>query len=540
MKNHIKRVTAMLLAVIMIGGAAPFAGFLNIRSEAADYKLGDIIEYGTYPQSDVTAELGEVLDQQSGEWRSYGYYSGTGENYDGQMTASDYMRYKDVLYNGEKYRGVIFDDYRPHRSGYTLAADNSFQDDNNYFTDKVYWFKYDTIKWRVLDPSTGFIMCNSIIDSQAYNNYIVYADGKYWGDTNKTYYANNYAKSSIRLWLNIDFYNTAFSNEQKANIKMTTVNNDCWATLNGDASKKEYDAPLTSDKVFLLSWAEMTNSAYGFNSSESSPDAAKQLKISEYAICQGLWVYTNSGSAYNKVSDWRLRSPYESSNDTSGIDGNGRAHRSGGVSSTSGGICPALKLQELKSDLAGSEIGEPEHTHIYIAEETPPTCTERGYYTYVCDCGDSYVEYIDAKGHTEGKWVVTKQPTLTETGIKTLYCSVCGEALRTDVVPKLEPTVKSVQIDDIKVTYKKSAAINPVITCDPGTKYTVTYTSSNPKGVSVDNDGNANGLKTGSYSVTVTVIDSCGNTVTDTCTVKVKLTFWQVLIKIFLFGWIWY
>ena len=47
-----------------------------------------------------------------------------------------------------------------------------------------------------------------------------------------------------------------------------------------------------------------------------------------------------------------------------------------------------------------SQAGEPEHTHSYKAVVTPPTCTERGYTTYSCECGDSYVDsYVNALGH---------------------------------------------------------------------------------------------------------------------------------------------
>ena len=40
------------------------------------------------------------------------------------------------------------------------------------------------------------------------------------------------------------------------------------------------------------------------------------------------------------------------------------------------------------------------HTHDYDAVVTAPTCTERGYTTYTCECGDSYVsDYVKELGH---------------------------------------------------------------------------------------------------------------------------------------------
>lgn len=106
--------------------------------------------------------------------------------------------------------------------------------------------------------------------------------------------------------------------------------------------------------------------------------------------------------------------------------------------------------------------------------------------------------------------------------------------------PDDKKAVKSVKVDDVTINYKKSAALKPQITSDQGVKYTVKYESSNPKAATVDKDGNVYGAKKGTADIEVTVTDENGNTVTDTCKVTVKYTFGQWLIKILLFGWIWY
>ena len=60
------------------------------------------------------------------------------------------------------------------------------------------------------------------------------------------------------------------------------------------------------------------------------------------------------------------------------------------------------------------------HVHSYKAVVTAPTCTEKGYTTHTCSCGDSYVDtYVDALGHAWNNGKVTKEPTETETGVKT-------------------------------------------------------------------------------------------------------------------------
>ena len=88
--------------------------------------------------------------------------------------------------------------------------------------------------------------------------------------------------------------------------------------------------------------------------------------------------------------------------------------------------------------------GEKAHEHRYEAVVTAPTCTERGYTTYTCACGDSYVaDYVDALGHTEAEAVIENNvdPTCTTDGSydSVVYCSVCGTELRrtTESVPAL-------------------------------------------------------------------------------------------------------
>ena len=80
-------------------------------------------------------------------------------------------------------------------------------------------------------------------------------------------------------------------------------------------------------------------------------------------------------------------------------------------------------------------IRETAHEHSYTAVVTAPTCTEKGYTTHTCSCGDSYVDtYVDALGHAWDNGKVTKEPTETETGVKTFTCTRCGET-RTETMP---------------------------------------------------------------------------------------------------------
>ncbi|MBQ5791372.1 MAG: dockerin type I repeat-containing protein, partial [Clostridia bacterium] len=82
----------------------------------------------------------------------------------------------------------------------------------------------------------------------------------------------------------------------------------------------------------------------------------------------------------------------------------------------------------------------PTTEHTYIATVTPPTCTEKGYTTYTCACGDSYVAGETAAiPHTMGEWKETKAPTCTAEGEKTRTCTGC-DYTETETLPKTEHT----------------------------------------------------------------------------------------------------
>ena len=70
---------------------------------------------------------------------------------------------------------------------------------------------------------------------------------------------------------------------------------------------------------------------------------------------------------------------------------------------------------------------EEKHEHVYDASVTAPTCTEQGYTTYTCACGDSYIDtYIKALGHSFTKYVSSKKATCTEDATKTATCDRDG------------------------------------------------------------------------------------------------------------------
>jgi len=104
------------------------------------------------------------------------------------------------------------------------------------------------------------------------------------------------------------------------------------------------------------------------------------------------------------------------------------------------------------------------HEHSYTAVVTAPTCTEKGYTTHTCTCGHSYVDtYTDALGHAWDGGKVTKQPTATETGIRTLTCARCS-ATKTETIP----ATGSVDVTQMFTDVEKNWAY-------PGIQYCVTH-----------------------------------------------------------------
>lgn len=62
-----------------------------------------------------------------------------------------------------------------------------------------------------------------------------------------------------------------------------------------------------------------------------------------------------------------------------------------------------------------------------------PTCTETGIRTYTCSCGKTWDEEIPKLGHSWDEGVVTEEPTCTEKGVKTFTCTRCKETMTEEV-----------------------------------------------------------------------------------------------------------
>ncbi len=283
-------------------------------TESAYSREGNYIYFGEYPQT-IKANNVTITDTTNEK----GYYLGSDGEYYAKVTAS------------------------PDEGGY------KFSNGASVTSGTVYYFKVEPIKWRILSETNGeaLILCEMIIDSQEYYPSFSSSSFSHNGGTG---YANNYALSNIRKWLNDTFYNTAFTDLQKAIIQLTTVDNSARSTNpNNNATAFNsgtniYACANTQDKVFLLSEQEVTNSAYGFNASYSSEDTARRKQTSDYSRATG--AYMNTFTDYYGDGFWWLRSPRHSRGDSArGVHNSGYADSVSNVSGTSSGVVPALKIR---------------------------------------------------------------------------------------------------------------------------------------------------------------------------------------------------
>lgn len=94
-----------------------------------------------------------------------------------------------------------------------------------------------------------------------------------------------------------------------------------------------------------------------------------------------------------------------------------------------------------------------------------------------------------------------------------------------------DPTTAALQLSSktLTMTYKTTKKLTASV-------QDVTWSSSNEKVVQVDRNGSVTAAGRG----TATVSATAGDGRTASCTVTVRYTVWQWIIRILLFGWLWY
>ena len=145
---------------------------------------------------------------------------------------------------------------------------------------------------------------------------------------------------------------------------------------------------------------------------------------------------------------------------------------------------------------------------------------------------DASVAKVDNNGKVEG----------FKAGKAKITCTVTDEHGNT-VKDTCTVTVNAVKIEipgNIEVQYNSPAKITPEIDVENIEDYTITYKSSDDSVATVDSNGNITTHHKGTATITCTVSDKNNHESTAKFTVNVKFKWWQWLIWIFLFGFLWY
>ena len=194
-----------------------------------------------------------------------------------------------------------------------VSLQNPTTDGNGVTTwDCIYFGNYyqsnsstkEPIKWRVLsvNGNDAFLLADQNLDAKPYN---------------EEYTDVIWATCTLRTWLNDTFLNTAFTSAEQAAIKNTTVVNDDNPYYDTEGGEN------TTDKVYLLSIAEASNTAYGFYGDFNTSSETREATNTAYVAGK------DGMSAVGEADWWWLRSPGNNSGRASYVDYSGVGYDNG-------------------------------------------------------------------------------------------------------------------------------------------------------------------------------------------------------------------
>lgn len=160
---------------------------------------------------------------------------------------------------------------------------------------------------------------------------------------------------------------------------------------------------------------------------------------------------------------------------------------------------------------------EAPHSHTYTDKIIAPTCTERGYTTHTCECGESYIDsYVSAIDHSPKASVIENEikADCTATGSydEVIRCAVCNEIV-SSIHKTTEKTghnykdgICSVCGDKDKLYELSGITLEDKIVTYDGTAYSLSIKGVLPNGLTVIYTNNEK-INAGTYTVTATIKD---------------------------------
>ncbi len=189
------------------------------------------------------------------------------------------------------------------------------------------YFKIEPIIWKIINTN-GYrytLITEDVIYSLAFK--VINDD--------KRFFYNNYEESTIRNYLNNNFYNNAFSEDEKRCIIKTLVVNQVETTK---YTSNPYVCANTFDYIYIPSYKDITNSEYKFNQDED-----RTCHATAYAIELGAKI--SFDDIYHGNAMYYLRSPdgYYN-NKVSMVNCFGSANDIMDVTREDGGIRPMMNI----------------------------------------------------------------------------------------------------------------------------------------------------------------------------------------------------
>ena len=200
----------------------------------------DIIEFGSYPQSEVT---GEALTE--------------------EITEAEYDEYGDCVVGENKYRRVEIKENE---------GENDTEENAEYR-----YFKYEPVEWRVLKVSEGYayMLSDKVIDAQWYD-----ASHSSWNTSLIRYWLNGYKDMGLEIYnYPKSMLGTAFNEDEKKAMELKDGE-----YIDKDVSQKDgTDYGFCDDRLFLLETYELKNEDYGFLNYDTIGDNARKMETTDYA-----------------------------------------------------------------------------------------------------------------------------------------------------------------------------------------------------------------------------------------------------------------
>lgn len=462
----------------------------------------DCVWLGSYPQSEVTAENGQIYEKlkaaDDSQWD---------EN--GDITIGNY-KYRRLCRSQTDVSSLLAPDYWP-TTKYSQTYDIfPWEDDSTW-----HYFRYEPLKWRVLkmNKSTAFLLADKIF---------------YRGSL-----------TDIPDFFNNKLFFQIFSSEEQAAVVDTTRNN--------------YKPSV--NKLFLLSNSEAYGSgalAYGFTDVTLLEDNARRAKCTDFAFAQNVW--RDKRPQYAGNCNWRLetygttRALYDS------VQTTGEIMKTSMASQDYYPLRPAMyvdlsKVNYLSAGTVSSNNTMFEKNAMVINENETPTPNKPENPVYkVKKIRLSGLSHKIAAGKKlplkatispsnatnkalQWKSSNTKVATISSKGVVTLKKNSGGKSVTITALAKdgskvqgsfkitsMKGIVKKLKVTaPSKIKAGKSTKLKAVVTASAGANKALTFTSSNTKYMTVSSKGIVKALKAGkgkTVKITAAATDGSGRKAT--------------------------